>query len=191
MEGENGSTSLDLGCLSGLRSGAKASEALHCVADWMCEFPPSERAVAKLPPEPALGALRSLLLAAAAPAAEPEREALLADILEGGVSNADAATALADAALARRADLRQAAAGARAAGIAKAHLVDFDWRAAITVASDTAVAMERPVVTVALRVTTGAGSNTRDVLFEAGKEDLDQLIAKLEDASAAITELRA
>lgn len=184
---------LDLTCLSGLRNGAKASEALHRVADHMCQCPPDARTAEKLPPEPAQTALRALLLAAAAPPEEPAREAVLADVLEAGVADEGVATALADAALARRADLRAAAATVHAAGVAKAHLVDFDWRASITVASDTAVAMERPVVTVALRVSTGAdsSSSTRDLLFEAGKEDLDALIAKLENASAAISDLRA
>ena len=149
MESES-SSKLDLSCLSGVKNSSKASEALHCVADWLCQCPPDPRTTQRLPPEPAFTALKALVLAAAAPASEPEREALLADVLEAGLTNADVATALADAALARRADVRKTAAGERAASISKAHLVDFDWRAAITVASDTAVAMERPVVTVAL-----------------------------------------
>ena len=182
---------LDLTCLSGLRNGGKASEALHRVADYMCQCPPDARTAEKLPPEPALGALRRLLLAAAAPAEEPERESLLADVLEAGLTEESVATALCDAALARRADLRKAAGTVHAAGVAKAHLVDFDWRASITVASDMAVAMERPVVSVALKVSTGAGDSTKGVLFEAGKEDLDKLIAKLENAAAAISDLRA
>lgn len=182
---------LDLTCLSGLTDGAKASEALHRVADYLCECPPSARTTERLPPEPARAALRALVLAAAAPPAEPAREAVLADVLEAGVGAADVATALADAALARRPDVRAAAATVRAAGVAQARLVDFDWRAAVTVASDTAVALERPVVTVALRVAAGADSAPRDLLFEAGSDDLDAIIAKLEQAEAAISDLRA
>jgi len=188
MEGED---KLDLSCLSGLKNGGKAAEALHRVADYMCQCPPDARTTEKLPPEPALTALRKLILAAAAPAEEPTHEALLADVIEAGLTTESVATALVDAALARRAELRHAAGSVHAAGVAKAHLVDFDWRASITVASDMAVAMEKPVVTVALKVSTGAGDTTKDILFEAGKEDLDKLIAKLENASAAISDLRA
>jgi hypothetical protein len=142
-----------------------------------------------LPREPVLGSLRALLRQTAAPASAPPtaRETITKACAGAGIAE-DVAGALADACLARRDDVRSAAGAALAAGVARAQLVDYDFRACVTVASDKAVVMNRPSVTVGLTLRRGGVDS--NVVFEADDRELDSLIAQLERAEAAISELK-
>lgn len=191
-EADNGIKGLET--LRSLKSAEMATEAVHRVADDMCRVPRSAASgKGALPREPMLGALRGLVayVAREADAACPERDAVL-ELCEAAVGNADIAAALTDAAFARRGDVRAAAGGERAAGVSGAQLVDFDWRAAVTVASDKAVSMSKPSVSVGLTLceNSGASQKTRNIVFEADGEELDGLIAQLEKASNAIAALK-
>ncbi len=71
---------------------------------------------------------------------------------------------------------------------ARATLLDIDWEAHVVVASDVAVASEIPRLSLALRVGNADGT-TKDISVELSKDELDKLIAQLEKADAAITDL--
>ena len=180
--------------LRALKSAEMATEAVHRVADEMCRIPRSAASgKAALPREPMLGALRGLVayVAREVDAACPDRDAVLG-LCEAAVGDAAIAAALTDAAFARRGDVRAAAGGECAAGVSGAQLVDFDWRAAVTVASDKAVSMDKASVSVGLTLceNSGATQKTRNIVFEADAEELDGLIAQLEKASNAIAALK-
>lgn len=177
-----------------LKSAEMATEAVHRVADDMCRIPRSaESGKSALPREPMLGALRGLVahVARESDAACPERDAVL-EMCVAAVGDAEIAAALTDAAFARRGDVRAAAGGECAAGVSGAQLVDFDWRAAVTVASDKAAAMSKASVSVGLTLceNSGASQKTRNIVFETDGEELDGLIAQLEKASNAIAALK-
>lgn len=192
VEGESAIKGLET--LRSLKSPEMATEAVHRVADEMCRIPRSAASgKSALPREPMLGALRGLVayVARECDAACPARDDVLA-LCESAIGSAEIAAALTDAAFARRGDVRAAAGGECAAGVSGAQLVDFDWRAAVTVASDKAAAMSKASVSVGLTLCEngGASQKTRNIVFEADGEELDGLIAQLEKAASAIAALK-
>ena len=198
---------LNLESLGAFRSGEMATEAIHRVADELCHIPRSEASgKGALPREPMLGALRRLLLYVAAEPAErcPEKEEVSA-LVSQDIEDEEVADALVCGAFARREDVRAAAGGAMAAGVSGAQLLDFDWRASVTVASDKAVSMTKPTVTLGLTLCENNGVagpanakgkqsqqqlRVKNIVFEANDADLDMLIQQLEKASNAVAALK-
>ena len=185
--------------LRALKSAGMATEAVHRVADEMCRVPRSAASGKEaLPREPMLGALRGLLahVAREGGAGRPQRADVLA-LCAGAVGSSDVAAALVDAAFARRDDIRAAAGAECAAGVSGAQLVDFDWRAAVTVASDKAAGMSKASVSVGLTLAENSGAaqrqqqqQQRNIVFEADGAELDSLIQQLEKAANAIAALK-
>eukprot|EP00727_Mastigamoeba_balamuthi_P001938 m51a1_g11741 hypothetical protein (203) ;mRNA; f:150465-151212 len=167
-----------------------ACAALHAAADSLC----ASGALGPRPgaaSDPETDALRELLTCAAGSPRPPSRSALEAAIgrAAGTAGPQGAAQALAEAALARRDDVR-AAAAAGAASVSGARLVDFDWRVRMCVAGDRCSQLSRPVTLVNLRLDrVGSAAGKNDVRFEVDAKGLEALISQVEHALSAVEEL--
>ncbi|KAL6041080.1 COMM domain [Balamuthia mandrillaris] len=119
--------------------------------------------------------------------AELDRDTILAELEENEVPE-EHMDVIADCILLRTHQIREAL-GRDITKISKKYLKDFDWKLQLALSSDKISVSRESILRLSLSLKGASGTDDEEVLLELSREDLDKLIASLQQASSAATAL--
>eukprot|EP01027_Heterolobosea_sp_BB2_P000518 GEZU01000743.1.p1 GENE.GEZU01000743.1~~GEZU01000743.1.p1 ORF type:complete len:205 (-),score=47.07 GEZU01000743.1:22-636(-) len=159
---------------------------LHTVVDELCGRPSNKPASSYANAHEIIAAAKALMRQAVATNLDEGK--LVAD-LEALAVPASGIPVVLSVLEVRRSDIRRALMEATVA-LSQSHLKDFDWKLQLILSSDKVSIMRQPLLLLNLYIYDTKQANTREVLIELTKADLDNLLgtfAKIHEVIQSVT----